>query len=256
MSDGRPTPAGRARPTPGGRSRPTPAATPPAAGSGAATVGALGRSSARCRSCRRSRRSRWSRRRRSPGSSRRTGAATQTVVAAPRNVGDVPDRCRRARRRYVSPNRIEIPGDQRGGADRRRRHAARTRTGDPARTRRSSAGGSGGAKPGARKGTAILAGHINYAGVDGVLREDRLARPGRRGLRVRQRAAARSRLTFQITGVRTYNKTRCRTSRSSTRAASAGWPSSPAAARSTPRPATTSTTSSPSPCPRAPRSAR
>ena len=46
-----------------------------------------------------------------------------------------------------------------------------------------------GAKPGAKTGTAILAGHINYAGVAGSMARDRQAQPRRRRLRLRQHNA-------------------------------------------------------------------
>lgn len=65
----------------------------------------------------------------------------------------------------------------------------------------------GGVRPGARRGTALLAGHINYAGVAGTLGTIGKLRPGNRlyvtGLHHRKLV----KLTFRVTGVRTYRKT-------------------------------------------------
>jgi LPXTG-site transpeptidase (sortase) family protein len=65
----------------------------------------------------------------------------------------------------------------------------------------------GGARPGAKKGTAVLAGHINYSGVTGVLARIGTLNPGDTvyvtGLHKKQKV----RLKFRITGVRTYKKT-------------------------------------------------
>jgi hypothetical protein len=63
-----------------------------------------------------------------------------------------------------------------------------------------------GAKPGARKGTAILAGHINYAGVDGVLAKIGSLNPGDTVYIDGLNKGKNTRLKFSITGVRTYNK--------------------------------------------------
>ena len=64
-----------------------------------------------------------------------------------------------------------------------------------------------GAAPGARHGTAVLAGHINYAGVEGSLARIGTLDPGDvvyvRGLHKGKRTTVR----FKITGVRTYQKT-------------------------------------------------
>lgn len=65
----------------------------------------------------------------------------------------------------------------------------------------------GGAKPGARRGTALLAGHINYAGVVGVLGTIGKLRPGDRLFVTGRHANRRERLRFTVTGVRTYRKT-------------------------------------------------
>lgn len=64
-----------------------------------------------------------------------------------------------------------------------------------------------GAKPGARAGTAILAGHINYSGVTGALAEIGKLRPGDRVLIFGRHRGKRAELTLRVTGVRTYDKT-------------------------------------------------
>jgi len=67
-----------------------------------------------------------------------------------------------------------------------------------------------GARPGAVKGTAILAGHINYAGVQGALGKIGNLDPGDRftidGSSVN--AHGKKSVEFRVTGVRTYHKTR------------------------------------------------
>jgi hypothetical protein len=65
-----------------------------------------------------------------------------------------------------------------------------------------------GAKPGATKGTAILAGHINYAGVTGTLSAIGSLKPGDL-VRVygKHDADNKKEITFSVTGVRTYHKT-------------------------------------------------
>jgi hypothetical protein len=65
----------------------------------------------------------------------------------------------------------------------------------------------GGAKPGARKGTAILAGHINYAGVTGELATIGTLHPGDKVFVTGRHKHKKVRLRFTITGVRTYRKT-------------------------------------------------
>jgi hypothetical protein len=66
-----------------------------------------------------------------------------------------------------------------------------------------------GAKPGATVGTAILAGHINYAGVTGEMAEIGRLNPGDKVYVFgRQNANAKHEVRFTVTGVRTYHKTR------------------------------------------------
>ena len=64
-----------------------------------------------------------------------------------------------------------------------------------------------GAKPGAAKGTAILDGHINYAGVEGVLSRIGTLNPGDIVYIYGLDNGKQTVLTFKITGVRTYDKT-------------------------------------------------
>lgn len=64
-----------------------------------------------------------------------------------------------------------------------------------------------GARPGARTGTAVLAGHINYAGVAGALGKIGTLRPGNRVLILGRDHGKNVALTFRVTAVRTYHKT-------------------------------------------------
>jgi hypothetical protein len=63
-----------------------------------------------------------------------------------------------------------------------------------------------GAKPGAKVGTAIIAGHINYAGVEGALARIGTLNPGDRVYVYGLVAGTQKRLEFRVTGVRTYIK--------------------------------------------------
>lgn len=65
----------------------------------------------------------------------------------------------------------------------------------------------GGAKVGARRGTALLAGHINYSGVAGTLGDIGRLRPGNRMYVTGLHDEKLVRLGFRVTGVRTYRKT-------------------------------------------------
>ena len=66
-----------------------------------------------------------------------------------------------------------------------------------------------GAKPGAKQGTAILAGHVNYSGVEGSMAKIGKLDPGDSRLRLRHpNADHRAKVRFSVTGVRTYHKTR------------------------------------------------
>jgi hypothetical protein len=66
-----------------------------------------------------------------------------------------------------------------------------------------------GAKPGARLGTAILAGHVNYAGVKGAMADIGRLNPGDEvDVYGTQNADAQHLVRFTVTGVRTYHKSR------------------------------------------------
>jgi hypothetical protein len=65
----------------------------------------------------------------------------------------------------------------------------------------------GGARPGARRGTALLAGHINYSGVAGTLGTVGKLRPGNRMYVTGRHDGTLVKLAFRVTGVRTYRKT-------------------------------------------------
>jgi hypothetical protein len=66
-----------------------------------------------------------------------------------------------------------------------------------------------GAKPGATVGTAILAGHINYAGVTGSMAAIGTLDPGDQVyVYGKQNANNKHEVRFRVTGVRTYHKTR------------------------------------------------
>lgn len=65
-----------------------------------------------------------------------------------------------------------------------------------------------GAKPGAAAGTAILAGHVNYAGVTGAMASIGRLNPGDEvDVFGTQNADRRHEVRFTVTGVRTYHKT-------------------------------------------------
>lgn len=65
-----------------------------------------------------------------------------------------------------------------------------------------------GAKPGAKKGTAILAGHINYSGVTGTLADIGTLKPNDEVDVFGVRHGKKTEIMFKVTGVRTYHKTR------------------------------------------------
>jgi Sortase domain len=66
-----------------------------------------------------------------------------------------------------------------------------------------------GAKPGATVGTAILAGHVNYAGVTGTMATIGKLDPGDEvDVFGTQNADNQHEVRFRVTGVRTYHKTR------------------------------------------------
>jgi hypothetical protein len=131
----------------------------------------------------------------------------QHVTQAPaRNVGEVPTKPGVLAAAFVSPNMIEIP----------KLHAKApivdvyTLPGgelDVPQDPKVVGWWAPGAKPGAKTGTAILAGHINYAGVEGVLARIGTLNPGDIVYVDGVNNGKKTRLKFAITGVRTYNKT-------------------------------------------------
>jgi hypothetical protein len=129
---------------------------------------------------------------------------THNAIAAPRDVGDVPN-FQGALAALISPSMIEIP---------------KLKSKAPIVKVGTLAGGLlqipdnpktvgwwyHGAKPGARKGTAILAGHINSAGVEGALARIGTIDPGDIVIVDGLHDGKRTQVRFKITGVRTYTK--------------------------------------------------
>ncbi|MDQ2797355.1 MAG: class F sortase [Actinomycetota bacterium] len=64
-----------------------------------------------------------------------------------------------------------------------------------------------GAKPGAATGTAIIAGHINYAGVTGTFANIGKLQPGDTVNVYGKQNASKAMVRFRVTGVRSYKKT-------------------------------------------------
>ncbi|HEY2165583.1 MAG TPA: class F sortase [Jatrophihabitantaceae bacterium] len=134
----------------------------------------------------------------------------KVITAAPRNVGVIPVLAQRSPSpsplAYVSPYRVEIPKLS-ATAPIVDVNVLNNSELDVPLNPKIVGWWQGGAKPGAAKGTAILDGHINYAGVQGVLAQINLLNPGDQvyvyGFRPDK---TKTRLTFTITGVRTYNK--------------------------------------------------
>jgi hypothetical protein len=131
----------------------------------------------------------------------------QVTQAAPRNVGIVPVTATTKAAADVSPFRIEIPALVAVApiVD------VNTNNGELDVPINPKVVGwwKYGAKPGASVGTAILDGHINFAGVQGVLARIGTLNPGDLvyvyGFNPHGK---QTRLTFKITGVRTYSKQR------------------------------------------------
>lgn len=127
--------------------------------------------------------------------------------AQSRNVGEVPVARGRLVAALLSPNRIEIPKLK---AQAPIVKVSTTPDGELEIPQNPKVVGwwSPGAKPGARKGTAIFAGHINYAGVTGTLADIGTLDPGDEVDVFGQHGGKKSEVKFKITGVRTYHKTR------------------------------------------------
>ena len=146
--------------------------------------------------------------------SRRTGAST-TRRPPPRNVGRVPTPARQARRLRLAAHRSTIP--KLSAQAPIVKVGTRIVNSTSRSTRRSSAGGTAARKPGDRRGTAILAGHINYSGVTGRARAHRHAEPA--ATRSSSPACTRQEGAAEVHASPACARTgrrRCRTSRSST----------------------------------------
>jgi len=133
------------------------------------------------------------------------GGGAHVTTAKARNIGKVPT-VRGALVAFISPNGIEIP---KLGAKapivgvRTLPDGALEVPRDP----KTVGWWNGGAKPGAARGTAILDGHVNYNGVDGVLSRIGSLNPGDTVYLVGLHNGKKMRLRFTVTGVRTYHKT-------------------------------------------------
>jgi hypothetical protein len=134
-------------------------------------------------------------------------AKARDVGVIPTKGGTLKDRpAAAAAAAHLSPNRVEIP--------RLNEQAQIVKVGtmsdgqlDVPLNPRVVGWWSPGAKPGAKKGTAIFAGHINYSGVTGALAEIGTLNPGDTVLVFGKHHHKRTELTFSVTGVRTYHKT-------------------------------------------------
>ncbi len=126
------------------------------------------------------------------------------ITAAPRNVGKVPT-VPGVLVALVSPNMIEIPKLKQKAPI---VHVSTLPDGELDIPLNPKVVGwwDAGAKPGAHKGTAILAGHINYSGVQGALARIDTLNPGDRIYIDGVNAGKKTRVPFKITGVRTYDK--------------------------------------------------
>jgi Sortase domain len=133
------------------------------------------------------------------------GGGQHVTTAKARNIGRVPI-APGALVAFVSPNSIEIP---KLGANAPIVTVSTLPDGalDVPLNPKVVGWWNGGAKPGAAKGTAILDGHINYNGVDGVLSRIGTLNPGDTVYINGMHNSKKTRVKFSITGVRTYQKT-------------------------------------------------
>lgn len=130
-----------------------------------------------------------------------------SIAAAPHDVGAVPHHStpRTELVSYISPNRIDIPAlkAQAPIVD----VGTSSRELDIPLNPKVVGWWAGGAKPGAHTGTAILAGHINYAGVTGTFSDIGRLKPGNVVYVHGKRKGKKVTLRFRVTGVRSYMKT-------------------------------------------------
>lgn len=132
------------------------------------------------------------------------GWGRDNAQAAPRNVGTVPT-VHGKLVDYISPHMIQIP--KLSAKAPIVKVGTRNRELDIPLDPHVVGWWAGGARPGARKGTAILAGHINYSGVSGTLARIGTLDPGDTVYVTGLHKHRKIRLKFTITGVRTYRKT-------------------------------------------------
>jgi hypothetical protein len=135
------------------------------------------------------------------------GSSKSTTTIVERNVGVVPTEAPAAQLSAftISPNRIEIPRIS-AVAPIVTVAVQANRELDVPLDPKVVGWWAGGAKPGAKKGTAILDGHINYAGVAGVLATIGTLNPGDKVYIYGVHDGKQTKLTFAITGVRVYSK--------------------------------------------------
>lgn len=127
------------------------------------------------------------------------------AIGKPRNVGEVPVLPGARSVALVSPNRIEIPR-LKSSAPIVQVDVDSSRELEIPEDPHIAGWWRGGAKIGARKGTAIIAGHINYAGVEGALARIGTLNPGDTVYVYGKHNGKATKVKFRITGVRTYQK--------------------------------------------------
>lgn len=128
----------------------------------------------------------------------------EVTTAQARNVGLVPTKPG-AKSLLLSPTRIEIP-KLKAVAPIVKVDVSATRELEIPLDPKVVGWWRGGAKPGATKGTAILAGHINFNGVQGTLARINTLDPGDTVYVYGVRNGKPVKVKFTITGVRTYIK--------------------------------------------------
>lgn len=136
----------------------------------------------------------------------------RNVIAAPRHIGFVPFESPAPTRHdaaapalTVMPDRIDIPAIK-AEAPIVTMDMGKDRELEPPLPPTTVGWWTGGAKPGATTGTAVIAGHINYAGVAGALGQIGRLDPGDKIVVYGLRNGKTTELTFSVTGVRTYSK--------------------------------------------------
>jgi hypothetical protein len=138
----------------------------------------------------------------------------RNVIAAPRHVGYVPvdappptAHAAKGPALTVLPDHIDIPAIE-AEAPIVKMDMGRDRELEPPLPPTTVGWWTGGARPGAATGTAVIAGHINYGGVAGALGQIGRLNPGDKVIVHGTSAGTATELTFTVTGVRTYSKQR------------------------------------------------